>query len=196
MLLIRRQHAKISLDSSGVVIADIAADHVDKILPAGKTMAIIPLPLEDAPEALHRPVINTVGHSGHTLCHTSFLQLVVKAAVCILKATIRVKDRVGIGVALNSLLKGLKHQRIVIPVTDHKGDDASVVEVQNGAEIDLVDLNALIPLELRYIREPLFIGRCSVEIPIQHILSNVLRIPGPPGTAVITVLDCGFDILL
>ena len=88
MLFIRRQHTKISLDSFRVVIADIAADHIDQILPAGEAAAIIPLSLQDTPEALHRAVINAVGRSGHTLRHAGLLQLVVKTAVRILEPTI------------------------------------------------------------------------------------------------------------
>ena len=88
MLLIWRQHTEISLYSFGVVIADVVANHVDQISSAGETVAIIPLTLQDAPEALHRAVINAVGHSGHTLCHTGLFQLVVKTSVCILEPTI------------------------------------------------------------------------------------------------------------
>ena len=88
MLFIRRQHTKISLDSFRIIIADVAADHVDQIMPAGEAAAIIPLSLQDSPEALHRAVINAVGHSRHTLRHTGLLQLVMKTAIRILEPTI------------------------------------------------------------------------------------------------------------
>ena len=48
-------------------------------------------------------------------------------------------------VILDRLVKGLEYKRVIIPVADHIGNDTPVVEVQNCTEIDLVDLDALIP---------------------------------------------------
>ena len=102
----------------------------------------------------------------------------------------------GVRVVPNSFVKGLEYKRVIIPVADHIGNDTPVVEVQNCAEIDLVDFNSLIPFELRYICEPLLVGRLGVKLPTQQVFGNILWISGTSGTAVITVLDCGFDILL
>ena len=78
MLFHRRQDAQIALDTSRVVIANILLDHLDKFLLAGKTSAVIAFPLQDAPESLHRPIVNAVGHTGHTLRHSGLYEFVVE----------------------------------------------------------------------------------------------------------------------
>lgn len=102
----------------------------------------------------------------------------------------------GVRVVLNSFVKCLEYKRVIIPVADHIRNNTPVVEIQNCTEIDLVDLDALIPFEFRYICEPLLVWCLGVKLPIQQVFSNILRIPGTPGTAVIAVFDRGFDIVL
>jgi len=46
------QNAWIALHSASIVIVDIGVDHPDEGLFVGKAPAVIPLPLQDAPEAL------------------------------------------------------------------------------------------------------------------------------------------------
>ena len=53
----RGPHTQAALEAVEVVIGDVLLDHLDQLLPAGEPPAIVALPLEDAPEALH-------GHSG------------------------------------------------------------------------------------------------------------------------------------
>ena len=81
------QNSKISLYPSGVVVADITADHADQLLLICETVSVIPFPLQNTPEALYGPVIDAMGDSGHTLCHTGLLQLVVEGAVCVLESS-------------------------------------------------------------------------------------------------------------
>ena len=102
----------------------------------------------------------------------------------------------GVRVVLNGFVKGAEYERIIVPVADHIGNDAPVIEIQNCTEIDLVDLNALIPFKLRYIRKPLLVRCLGVKLPAQQVFSDILRIPGTSGTAVIAVFDCGFDVVL
>ena len=94
-----------------------------------------------------------------------------------------------IRVCLYRTIKGLENQWIIIPVTDHIGNDAAVVEVQNRTEVDLVPLNTLVPLEFCYIRKPFFIGLVRMKVPVQEILSYKLRILRLPGAAAIIILD-------
>ena len=98
-----------------------------------------------------------------------------------------------IRVCLYCTVKGLKNQWIIIPVTDYIGNDTAVVEVQNGAEIDLVYLNPLIPLEFCYICEPLFVGFVRMKIPVQQILGYKLRIFRLSGAAVVVILNGGLN---
>ena len=80
MLFHRRQHAQIALHPPGVVVANILLDHLDKLVLAGEPSAVIAFPFQDAPEALHRTVINTMRHTGHTLRHSRLHELVVESA--------------------------------------------------------------------------------------------------------------------
>ena len=41
-------------------------------------------------------------------------------------------------VGFNSGIKCVKNQRIVIAVSDNKGDNPAVIQIQNGTEINLV----------------------------------------------------------
>ncbi len=111
-----RQDAKIALDSAGVVVMNIAVDHQNKLVFAGKSL--------------------------------------------------------------------------------HISHDPSVIQVQNGAEVDLVDCNALIPLELSHIAQPLLVGLVCMKLPVQDILRSKLGILSRSGTAMVAVLDGRFDVPL
>ena len=74
----RGPHAQAALKAAEVVIGDVLLDHLDQLLPAGEPPAIVALPLEDTPEALHRAVVNALSHPGHTLCNASCSQLVME----------------------------------------------------------------------------------------------------------------------
>ena len=148
MFLHRCQHAQIALNSSGIVIADVAHNHLHKLLLAGKTPAIVAFPFQDAPEAFHRAIVNTVCHTGHALHHSRLYELLVECSACILVASVAVEQRMCVRVELNSPVKGLEYERIVIALTQCIGHDAPVTEVQNSAQIELMYLNTLIPFEL------------------------------------------------
>ena len=81
MLLHRRQYTQVALYSPCVVIVDVTLDHLRQLVLAGEPSAVISFPLQNAPEALHRAVINAVGHTGHTLCHSGLNKLLVKGTV-------------------------------------------------------------------------------------------------------------------
>ena len=87
-----------ALEAAEIVAGNILPDHLAQLLPAGEFPSIIALPLEDAPEALHRPVVNTFAHPGHTLCHPGCGQLVVEHPSGVLKAPVAVEERVCIQV--------------------------------------------------------------------------------------------------
>ena len=140
-------------------------DHMDQLILASKSSAVISLSLQDAPEALHRAVVNAVGHTGHTLGHPSLLQLVVNGAVSILESPVTVEQWMGVWIGLYRLITGLEYQRIIIP-TYHIGHNAPVIEIQNGTQVDLVDIDAFIPLKLGYIGESLLIWLVRIELTV------------------------------
>ena len=194
MLLHRRQDTQIALHAACVVVADVAFNHLDQLLLAGKTPAIVAFPFQDAPEALHWAVVNAVGHTGHTLCHPGLLELVVKGSAGVLEPSVAVEQRVSVRVSLNGLVKGLVDKRVIITLTDHIGHDAPVTEVQDGAQVEFVYCSSLIPFEFSHIGQPLLIGLVCPELAVKKILGYVLGVPGLPGTAMAAVLDGGSDI--
>lgn len=194
MLFHRCKDAEITLHTPRIVIVNVANDHLHKLLPDCKTLTVVSLALEDAPEALHRSVVDAVRHAGHTLQHTRFLQLGVEGTVGVLEPSVAVEQRMRVWVCLHSLVKGLEHQRVIVAVGYDIGHNAPIAEVKNGAEIDLMDFNTLIPFELCYISQPLFIGFGSIKLPIQNIFGKILRILCFSGAAVAAVLDRGLDV--
>ena len=110
MLFHRRQDAQIALDTSCVVIANILLDHLNKLVLAGETPAIIAFPLQNAPEALHRAVINAMRHAGHTLRHARLHKLVVEGTVGVLEPSVAMKQGLCVRIGFHSLIKGLENQ--------------------------------------------------------------------------------------
>ena len=189
MLFHRRQHAQFTLHPSGVVIMDIGLNHLDKFTFAGKPSAVIAFPLQDAPEALHRTIVNALANAGHTLGHACSFQLCVEDPICILEPSVAVKQRMGVRGFCHSLVKGLKNQCVIVPFTNDEGHDTSVKEIQYRAEIELVDLKANIVLEFRHISQPLCIRPIRIKLPLQNILCQILRLRSLPCTAMVAVLD-------
>ncbi len=138
MLFHRRQHAQFTLHPSGVVIMDIGLNHLHKLVLAGKPSAVIVFLLQNAPEALHRAVINAMRYAGHTLRHSRLHELVVESAVGVLESSVTMEQGMRVRIGFHSLIKGLENQRIVIAFTECVGHNASVTEIQNGAQIEFL----------------------------------------------------------
>ena len=194
MLFHRRQDAKIALDTSRVVIASILLDHLDELVLAGETPAIIAFPLQNTPEALHRAVVNAMRHTGHTLRHSRLHELVVESAVGVLETSVAVEQGMCVRIGLHSLIKSLENQRVVIAFAEYIGHDAPVAKVEDGAQIELVNLCSLVPLKFCHIGKPLLIGLCGIKLPAQKVLGKILRVLRLSGAAMVVVLDRGTDI--
>ena len=100
----------------------------------------------------------------------------------------------GVWIGLHSLVKGLVDKQVIIALAEHIGHDAPVAKVKNGAQIEFMYRDPLVPFELRHVGQPFFIGLVRVKLAVQKILRNVLWILGTPGAALVRVLDGGFDI--
>lgn len=190
----RSQNTQMALHAAGVVVADIAYNHLDKLLLTGKTPAIVALPFQDAPEPLHRPVVNTVCHTGHTLRHPYLLEFAVKGSAGILEPPVTMEQRMGVWIGFHSLVKGLVDERVIIALAEHIGHDTPIAKVKNGAQIEFMYRNPLVPFEFRHIGQPFLIGLICVKLAVQKILRNVLWILGAPGATLVSILDGGFDI--
>ena len=194
MLFYRSENAEAALQSFGIVVGNVFFNHLHKTLAVSKPFAIIPFPFKNTPEALHRTVVNTMSHSGHALRHTRLFQFCMKCTVCILKPSITVKQRMCIRIGSHSRIKGVVYQRVVVAVSNHVGDYSSVVQVKNGAKIDLVYFCFLVPFELCYIRQPLLVWFVGMKRPIEEILCYILRISCVSRTPIIGVFYGGLDI--
>ena len=183
-----------ALHASGIVITYVIFNHLYEFLLTGKSLAVVTLPLENTPKALHRAVVNTMRHAGHALFHVGRFKLVVECTVRILKPSVAVKQWMGTGICHQRAVKGLEHQRIVVMLADSKSHNASVIEVENGTKVDLVCLDTLIPLEFRHVGDPLFIWLCGVKLTIQKILGKILRILRVTCAAVVGILDGGLYV--
>ena len=189
MLFHRRQHAQITLDTSCVVITDVVLNHLDKFTFAGKPSAVIAFPLQNAPEALHRAVIDAMRHAGHTLRHPSLHKLVVEGTVGVLEPSVAVEQRMRVRIGLHSLVEGFENQWVIVVFAEYVGHDAPVTEIQNGAQVELVDLASLIPLEFCHISEPFFIWCFGSELPIKYVFSYILRVCSLSCASVVRILD-------
>ena len=195
MLLHRREDAEVALDAPVVVVTDIIFNHIDQLFFRGKALAVVPFPLQDAPKSFHRAVVNALSHAGHALFHAGLLQLVMEGAIGILKAPITMKQRMSVRIGFYGPVKGLKNQRVVIPVTYDMGNNTPIIEIQDCTEINLVYLETLIPFELCYIGQPFLIRLVRMEVSVKEVFGYVLWILCPSCAAVVIVLDGGLDAL-
>lgn len=63
--------------------------------------------------------------------------------------------------------------RGVVGIPDDKGDDPSVAQIQDGAQIELAHDRTRIVMKLGHIGEPLLIGAVCVKPAVQHILRQM-----------------------
>jgi len=194
MFFHRCQHAQLTLYSFGVVITDVALNHLHEFLLAGKALAVIAFPLQNAPESFHRPIVNAVGYTGHTLCHSSLYEFMVEQSACVLETSITMEQGMGIWVCLNSFIKGFVNKWIIIVLTEHIGHDTPVTEIQDGTQIEFMYLNALIPFEFCHIGKPFLIWFLRVELSVQQVFNKILGSLCPSGAATVIVLYSGADI--
>ena len=76
--------------------------------------AVIAFPLQNAPEALHRAVVNAMRHAGHTLRHARLHKLVVEGTVGVLKTSVAVEQRMRVRIGLRRLVEGFENQWVIV----------------------------------------------------------------------------------
>ena len=90
----------------------------------------------------------------------------------------------------NCCIKRIENKRIIVRISDHKSHNPSVIQIQNGTQIYLVDFRTNVIFEFRYICKPFFIWFICMEIPIQYVFCNILRIRRMTCAAMIRILNC------
>ena len=111
-------------------------------------------------------------------------------SICILKATIAVEQRMSKWICRNCRIKRIENKRIIVRISDHKRHNPSVIQIQNCTQIHLANFRTNVILEFRYICKPFFIGFICMEIPVQYVFCNILRIRRMTCAAMICILNC------
>ena len=135
-----------------------------------------------------------MGYSGHTLPHMMLFKPCRELLTGILEASVTVKQWMCIRLNSHRFIKRIHNKRIIVVVTDLIGHDPAVIEIQNGAQVYLVDLDTNVILELRHIRQPLRVWCICMEVTIQIVSGDVCRIIAVSGAALRLPFDRGLDV--
>ena len=84
-------------------------------------------------------MIDAMPNAGHGLLHTLLRELELECFTGILEPPVTVKQRVCIRIFANCLLKCVKYQLVVIASAYDVGDNRPVIEIEDGAQIELFD---------------------------------------------------------
>ena len=114
MFLHRCQDPQITLNPAIVVVGNIVFNHIHEIISTCEPSAVVSLAFENAPESLHRSIVDTLGYSGHALLHLCLLQLIVKHSVGILETSVAMEQRMCVRIRFNSGIQCVKYKRIII----------------------------------------------------------------------------------
>ena len=194
VFLHRRLNTQVSLQPPVIIVLDVVLYHLHEGILVCKTSAIVSFSLQDAPEAFHRAVVDTLCYSGHALHHSCLFKSFMKESVRVLESYFGMEKRRRTRVLSNSPVKHIEYQGVVIGGPNGVGYDPSVVQVKDGTQIDLMDLNANVILELRNVCQPFSVRRLGSELSVQYIFCDELGICCLPGTAIVGILDRGFDV--
>lgn len=105
MLLHWSEDTQAALNPLRVVVVNITYHYLNQSMLIGKPFAIAAFPFEDAPEAFQGAVINTMGHTRHTLDHSSLFQFDMKFSAGILKSPVAVEQRLGARICPHGFIK-------------------------------------------------------------------------------------------
>ena len=182
-----------ALESAEIVISDVILNHLDQLFPAGEAPAIVSLPLQDPPEALHGAVIYALSNPGHALGDTGRSQLIMENLRGIGAAPVAVEKRVDAGIGAQSLIQRAVHQSRVIGIPDSIGDDSPVAQVQDGAQIELAHRGSHIVVKLRHIGEPLLVGAVRIKPAVEYVFCQMSGRGCRPGAALWGMLYHGLN---
>ena len=84
--------------------------------------------------------------------------------------------------------KCVHDQWIIVAVAYPIRDYPSVIQVEDGAEIDLVSLSVVIVFELGDVSEPFLVRSTGCEFPVEYIVRNMCGILGSSRAAVLLPL--------
>jgi len=106
------------------------------------------------------------------LYHSGFVQPGFELLTGILKTSITMEQRVGVGVFGDGQIEGVKYELIVVAPAHGERDNASVFEVENCAQIQLCIISVL---EFRDVGQPLLVKLFSREITVEDVIRRDFR---------------------
>ena len=118
---------------------DILVDGRTQFAAATELVQEIHLCLHNSPETFHWAIVDAMPNAGHGLFHTLLRELELECFTGILEPPVTVEQRVCFRIFANRLLKCVKHQLIVIASTYDVGDNRPIIEIEDGAQIELFD---------------------------------------------------------
>ena len=130
----------------------------------------IPLCLHNSPEPFHWAIIDAIPNAGHGLLHTLIRELELERFTGILEPPVTVEQRVCFRIFANCLLKCVKHQLVVIASAYDVGDNRPVIEIEDGAQIELLNDRSFVPFEFCHVRCPLLVRSFCQKIPVKDVL--------------------------
>ena len=189
-----RHNGKTTLETMVVVEIKVVGNHLHNLSFVSELAAIVTFPFQDAPKALHWPVVKAMRYTGHTLLHADRPQLLVENSACILESPVTVEQRVGLRFGLDGSVKGIKDELVVVAVSNGVSNDSPVAEVKDGAEVYLTHFGTHIVFELSHIGQPFQVRRIGMETATQIVFRHMLGLYRRPGAAMPPELNSGLDM--
>ena len=118
---------------------DVLVDGRTHLVTATELIQGIHLCLHNSPETFHWAIVDAMPNAGHGLLHTLLRELELECFTGILEPPVTVEQRGCIRIFANRLLKCVKHQLIVIVSAYDAGDNRPIIEIEDGAQIELLN---------------------------------------------------------
>ena len=135
-----RPYSKSFLKTLVIVKMDVLVDGRTQLLAAATELVQeIHFCLHNSPEPFHWAIVDAMPNAGHGLLHTLLRELELECFTGILEPPVTVEQRVYIRIFANRLLKCVKHQLIVIASAYDVGDNRPIIEIEDGAQIELLN---------------------------------------------------------
>ena len=134
-----RPYSKSFLKTFVIVKMDVLVDGQTQLAAATELVQEIHFCLHNSPEPFHWAIVDAMPNAGHGLLHTLLREFELECFTGILESPVTVEQRVCIRIFANRLLKCVKHQLVVIVSAYDVGDNRPVIEIEDGAQIELFD---------------------------------------------------------
>lgn len=134
-----RPYSKSLLKTFVIVKMDVLVDGRTQLAAAIELVQEIHLCLHNSPETFHWAIVDAMPNAGHRLLHPLLRELELECFTGILEPPVTVEQRVCFRIFANRLLKCVKHQLIVIASAYDVSDNRPIIEIEDGAQIELLN---------------------------------------------------------